>query len=278
MNKLRKRFFVIAISSGKGGVGKTLTTVQMSFYAARMGKKVLILDGDLGLSNVDIVLGLRPRYNIYDVINGTAELKDILLEGPMGVSIIPTGSGISSLSELSWVEKISFFSELETISQDFDFMIIDAGAGIGKNVIHLNKISDQHVIVTTPEPHAMADAYAAIKTLYLENETTNFHILVNHATSDQEGFQTWKKLQNVAHQFLNCQLHFLGSVPHDQKIASIIAKQQPIDVHGIHTVSGQAWHKSFHNLPAFSMNEQNVTFEKTFWENFTHSDLNEEIR
>ncbi len=244
MKRRDKKPWVISVASGKGGVGKTLTTVNMAIAAQRFGYKTLILDGDLGLANVDIVLGLRGRYNINDVLEYRAELKDVLLEGPLGVHIIPSGSGINRLADMKLVQRVQLLDKVEEISGDYDVLVIDTGAGISENVLHLNSVSDALMVVTTPEPHALADAYAFIKVMCEHHGKRDFHIVINQVISESQGLKVFQRLTDITKRFLNLDLLFGGSVPKDVLIERSVMLQRAADENITHTRSGQAWNEA----------------------------------
>jgi flagellar biosynthesis protein FlhG len=234
---------VIAVSSGKGGVGKTLTTVHLATAASRLGKRVLVLDGDMGMANVDVVLGLHARYNINDVLENNIPLRDIILEGPLGIRIIPSGSGIAKLANLGYVQRAKLVEHIEALNEEFDLLLIDTGAGISETVQHLNHVADQVVVVTTPEPHAMTDAYALIKVLQQNNEELNVSLLVNMVHSDEEGLKVSARLAEVGQRFLGMEIGYLGCIPVDPQVQKSVARRQVATESATHTISGQAWNK-----------------------------------
>lgn len=232
---------VISITSGKGGVGKTLTSIHLAMNARRRGDRVLLLDGDLGLSNVDVVLGLKARYNIKDVIDGHATLKDIILEGPYGVHIIPSGSGISSLTALSHFQKQILLDQTRDIEGAYDTIFIDTGAGISDCVMHFNRIADRVIVVTTPEPHAMTDAYAMIKVLNEQTENPSVFLLINQARSADESVKVFSRLAEVSQRFLKLKIFHLGHIPYDPDVPMRVLKRRVALSDVAHTLAGQAW-------------------------------------
>ncbi|MEZ4744211.1 MAG: MinD/ParA family protein [Bdellovibrionota bacterium] len=266
--KPKKRSLVITISSGKGGVGKTLTTVNFALAASRMGLKVLIFDGDLGLANVDVVLGLQARYNIRDVFNGHAKIEDIILDGPLGVKIIPSGSGIASLQQLTLLQKQLLASELYSLDGLFDIVLIDTGAGISDNVIHLNLIADQSIVVTTPEPHAMTDAYALIKVIKESRSTCLTSLLVNMTRTESEGQNVAKRICDVAEKFMNSHIKYLGSVPQDAQVSRSVLIRRAISEDSIHTLSGQAWNKIARSMLSrhIQLSSTEGPQDRSFWQ------------
>ena len=255
---------IISVASGKGGVGKTLTVVHLALSFRRLGKKVLVFDGDLGMANIDVVLGLHPTATLYDVLEGTATLKEILLTGPLGIQIIPSGSGLASLQNLSYVQKQILLSQLSELRSLYDVLLLDSGAGIGDNVMHINGLADVHVIVTTPEPHAMTDAYAVMKVLSETKKINKFQLLVNMTVSEAEGSYTADRLSQVAKQYANFSISYLGHVPKDSVLSKKIFQLSKILTAPEQTISAQAWHlmarKLVTRFPTHSV-------APSFWEN-----------
>jgi flagellar biosynthesis protein FlhG len=241
--KSKPRPWILSVASGKGGVGKTLTTVNMAIAAQKMGLKTLVLDGDLGLANVDIVLGLRARYNINDVLESRKELEEILLEGPLGVHVIPSGSGLAQLAELKLSQRVQILDKIEAIASRYQLLLIDTGAGISSNVTHLNSVADAIMLVTTPEPHALTDAYAFLKVMHEQYARKNFNIIVNQAISEAQGLKIYQSLADVSKRFLNIDIRFGGTVPKDAMLERSVMLQRAADDRVAHTRSGQAWNE-----------------------------------
>ena len=219
---------VITIASGKGGVGKTNFTANLAIALTELGKKVLILDADLGLANIDLVLGISPPLNLYHIIHEHKDITDILFEGPNGLKIIPGGSGIQELADLKEWELERFLTKLSIIEKDFDFLLIDTGAGISKNVLNFTLAADEIFVITTPEPTSLADAYGLIKTLNRYKFPGIIKIIVNRTYHPEEGELAANKLKIVADRFLkNCHLEILGSIPEDRMVGDAVKKQQP---------------------------------------------------
>ncbi len=218
---------VLSVTSGKGGVGKTSIVVNMAILLASKEKKVLVLDADLGLANIDVMLGLTPKYNIQHVLEGQCLLEDIILEGPKGIKIIPASSGIQELADLTPEQKICLMNSLDYFDQDIDYMIIDTGAGISKNVMYFNTAAQRVLVVCTGEPTSITDAYALIKVLRKQYGVKHFDLIVNNVSSKVEGDQVARKLTLVCERFLgDVALEVLGSIPTDMSIPECIKGQK----------------------------------------------------
>ena len=219
---------VIAVSSGKGGVGKTNVTVNLALAIAETGKKVLIMDADLGLANVDIMLGLKPEHNLYHVLQGERTLEEIIVDGPGGVKIIPAASGIKQMSELTPMENAGVIRAFSEISNDVDVLIIDTAAGISDSVIAFAKASQEVVVVVCDEPASLTDAYALIKVLNTDYGVQKFRVLTNMTHSAQEARELYNKLVAVTDRYLDATLINMGTVPYDDYLRKAIKKQKPV--------------------------------------------------
>jgi flagellar biosynthesis protein FlhG len=228
MNRQSGDVRVIAVTSGKGGVGKTNVTANLAILAAQQGRRVLVVDGDLGLANVEIVFGLTPRYHLGHLLDGTAELPQVLASGPEGVRVLPGGSGVRSLTALDDAQKLRFMSALDTIEDDFDLVLIDTGAGIGDNVLFFVGGAQEALLVLTPEPTSLSDAYAAVKVLSLEGGVEHFNVLVNLAATEQQARDIYEKLCTVSRRFLKARLKLLGQLPRDENIHRAVLLQRPL--------------------------------------------------
>lgn len=220
---------VIAVSSGKGGVGKTNVVSGLALSLARAGKKVLIIDADLGLANIDIIFNIRPELNISDVINKEAELKEIVVKLTDNISLIPAGSGISDLTRLSEAQKLSLINEFDTLDDDIDYVLVDTGAGISDNVLYFNLASDDCVVVTTPEPTAITDAYALMKVMAGEHGYRYFKLIVNMVKSEKEAKKVYFSLSQAVSKFLGgTVIEYLGFLPYESKVSESVIKRMPV--------------------------------------------------
>jgi flagellar biosynthesis protein FlhG len=223
----RKTVRTITIASGKGGVGKTNVVANLAIALRKMGKEVLILDADLGLSNVDILLHLAPRYNIQHVIRGEKRLKDVIVEGPHGIKVLPASSGVQELTHLDAFQRMRLLEEFEAYEEDIDVLLIDTSAGISENVAFFCVASREIVIVTSPEPTALTDAYALIKVLFTRYQEKEFRVLVNSARNSADAKEVYRKLATAADRFLSVSLDYLGYLPYDKSVHEAVRAQKP---------------------------------------------------
>lgn len=219
---------IITITSGKGGVGKTNIVANLGFALSRLGKKVLILDADLGLGNLDVLLGLAPKYNLSHVVQGDKKLEEVVVAGPGNLKILPAASGIQELTELSGSERNLIFSQLQAYIQEFDIMLIDTAAGISSNVLYFNIHADDILVVATPEPTSITDAYALMKVLSVQYGTDHFKLVVNGAASDHEADEVFRQLSLVADRFLSISIEYYGCITMDEKVKKGVRQQKVV--------------------------------------------------
>lgn len=205
----------ISITSGKGGVGKTNIVANLAIATAQRGKKVLIIDCDLGLSNIDVLVGLNPPYNLMHALNGELKLKDVLVTGPSGVRVLPAPFGMQDITALTREQKLNLLTVLEHMDEEFDLILLDTGAGISSNVMFFNMVANHIVVIMTPDPTSMTDAYALIKVMNTQYDEQHFHLLVNNVRSDADGLAFFRRLTGVTHNFLNVSVDYVGCIPHD---------------------------------------------------------------
>jgi flagellar biosynthesis protein FlhG len=217
---------VIAVTSGKGGVGKTNIVANLGFAFTRLDKKVLILDADLGLGNLDVLLGLAPKYNLSHVLTGEKSISEIMVEGPGRLLILPAASGIQELTQLSKQQKVQILSELDAVIDDVDLLLIDTAAGISSNVMDFNVTAQEIIVVVSPEPTAITDAYALMKILALKYAEKNCQLIVNLASTAQQGSEVFRQLNLVTERFLDMSIKFVGSVLFDANVVNGIKKQK----------------------------------------------------
>ncbi len=219
---------VIAVASGKGGVGKTNITVNLGVALSSMGKEVLLLDADLGLANIDVMLGLHPQYNLQHVLDGSKTLQEIIVEGPAGLKIIPAASGVQKMAELSPAEHAGMIQAFSELNQHIDILMIDSAAGIADSVISFTRAAQEVIIVVCDEPASITDAYALIKLLSRQYNVDHFHIIANMARNVQEGRELFNKIAMVCERFLEVNLDFMGIVPFDDDLRRAVKKQRAV--------------------------------------------------
>jgi flagellar biosynthesis protein FlhG len=219
---------VIAVSSGKGGVGKTNVAANVAVALARSGKRVLVLDADIGLGNLDVLLGLVPRYTIEDVLSGTRTLDEIAVEGPAGIQVLPASSGVPHLTALTDSQQIIIYEQLEQLAGGMDVLLIDTGAGISSNVTSFASSAHETIIVATPEPTSLTDAYALIKVLARRYRERHFKVLVNQAKTRREAAEVFSKLDRAIDQFLHVAVEYVGYIPHDDYVPLAVMRQKAV--------------------------------------------------
>lgn len=219
---------VIAISSGKGGVGKTNMSINIAIAYAQLGKKVLVMDADLGLANVNVAMGIIPKYNLYHLIRQKKKMKDIIINTDFGIQIVAGASGFSKIANLSNEERENFIEEIAKMDA-VDVIVIDTSAGVSSNVLDFIAAADDAIIVTTPEPTAITDAYGIIKIIATEIDNMNLglKLIVNRVKSVTEGKKVAERVINIASQFLNLKVDYLGYVYDDPQVSRAILKQKP---------------------------------------------------
>ncbi len=217
---------VISVTSGKGGVGKTNIVANLGYAFAQLGKKVLILDADLGLGNLDVLLGLAPKFNLSHVILGEKSVKDIIVEGPGKMLILPASSGIQELTQLTQNQKVQILSELDQLIDVVDILFIDTAAGISSNVMDFNVTAHEIIVVVSPEPTSITDAYALMKVLSLKYAERCCKVIVNLAVTSQQAREVFRQLNTVTERFLDMTLDYLGSVQFDANITRGVKHQK----------------------------------------------------
>ena len=217
---------VIAVTSGKGGVGKTNIVANLGFAFSNIGKKVLILDADLGLGNLDVLLGLAPKYNLSHVFMGEMNIAGVLEFGPGNMQILSAASGIQELTHLSLEQKVQILSELDRLIDDVDILLIDTAAGISSNVMDFNVSAQEIIVVVSPEPTSITDAYALMKVLSLKYSEKRCKLLVNMVSSPREGQEIFRQLDVVTNRFLDINIDYLGCVLYDEKVTMGVRRQK----------------------------------------------------
>ncbi|MEY2721175.1 MAG: hypothetical protein RL597_620 [Pseudomonadota bacterium] len=218
----------IAVSSGKGGVGKTFLSLNLAAALATRGHAVWLFDGDMGLANVHVLLGIQPEFDISDAVEGRCTLSQTLFDGPGGIKVIPGASGKRDMAEMDALEMTQIIQALATVKPPADFMLIDTGAGIGKHVTTLARLADTIVVVVCDEPASLADAYGLIKVMYRDFGSRNFEIVVNDVSTIHRGQQVFERLQQVAMRFLELNLVLAGVVPHEPEAMMVTRRRETL--------------------------------------------------
>ena len=224
----KKKAKIITITSGKGGVGKSNFVVNMGITLHKKGKKVLIFDADIGMGNDDVLVGVLPRYNVFDLLEGK-DINEVVVEGPYGINLLPGGSGINYIENLEEKERLAFIEKLTSLDE-YDYIFIDTGAGINKNVLAFIACSEETIVITTPEPTSLTDAYSLIKATDHFKLTDTANVIVNRAFSIKDGEETYNKLKRAVDKFLTIKINYLGSISEDRKLVEGVRAQVPFTI------------------------------------------------
>ena len=220
---------VFSVTSGKGGVGKTNISVNLAVSLAKQGKRVVLLDADLGLANVDVLLGMAPDLNLFHLFHKGVSLKQVLYKTPYGFHILPASSGVSEMLSLSTGQKLDLLEAMDYLEGKIDFLIVDTGAGINDNVLYFNLAARERLLVLTTEPTSLTDAYALVKVMHLNHAVNRFRVVVNMAPSEKAAKQIFGKLYAACDHFLDgISLDFVDFIPHDPTVRQAVIKQTPI--------------------------------------------------
>lgn len=230
--KAAKKYFpphetrMISITSGKGGVGKTNIAANLAYLLAMMNQKSMVLDADTGLANIDVILGINSQYNLYHVLAGEKTLAETLVNGPGGIKILPSASGMPEMTDLSRGQKLTLIDELNSLNESLDFLLIDTAAGISSNVMYFNMAAREIIVVTTPDPAAITDAYALIKILYQRHAKKRFRLIVNMVQNSAEAKEVYGRLSHATEHFLNLTIEYLGFVLLDNMVLEAVKQQK----------------------------------------------------
>ncbi len=219
---------VIAVTGGKGGVGKTSISANLGVAFAELGRRVLLLDADLGLANLDVILGLHAERNLSHVMQGECSLEDVLVTGPKGMRVVPGASGIQHMAEMTPAENAGLIHAFSEVANDVDVLLIDTAAGISDLVISFSRAAQEQIVVVCDEPASITDAYAIIKLLNREHGISRFRILANMVKSVQEGRDLYNKMCRVTDQYLDVMLNYMGSIPYDEQLRKAVRSQKPV--------------------------------------------------
>ncbi len=225
---------VITVTSGKGGVGKSNTAINLAIQFKKQGKKVIILDADLGLANIEVMFGTVPKYSLYDMIKNGRDIKEVITNGPMDIGFISGGSGIADMANLSRRELETIINNLSKLDSMADVLIIDTGAGISDSVMEFLLSSSEILLVTTPEPASITDSYSLLKALgrnrHFEKNDTTVWFIGNKVKNEKEGRELFQKLDAVVNRYLEIKINYLGSVPYDTQLEKAVMQQKPVSI------------------------------------------------
>lgn len=261
----------IAVASGKGGVGKSNVAVNVALELAALGHRVTLLDADMALANADVLLGISPKYHLGHVLTGQRTLPEVQIEVMPGLRLIPGGSGVAELSSLTLDQHARLMAELRAIETDSDFMIIDTAAGIAGNVIGILKAVAEAIIVTTPDPTALVDAYATIKLMHQAAPDTRIRIVVNDVVDLSDADHIFKQLRMTTARFLNRDIEFLGTIPHDSELIDAVREQRPVVQYAPETPASRALRLIARHLE-ISQSKLHEPKKTSFWSVLTAAD------
>lgn len=219
---------VIAVTGGKGGVGKSNVSVNLGIALSQMGRRVVLLDADLGLANIDVLLGLTANRNLADVLTGECSLKDVLVDGPGGIKIVPASSGTQRMTQLTTLEHAGLINAFSELGDQIDVLIIDTAAGISESVVSFLRAAQELLFVVCDEPTSITDAYALIKLMNRDYDINRFRILANQVRNEEEGRHLFGKLTRVTERFLDVALQYVGHVPYDEAVRKAVQRQKAV--------------------------------------------------
>lgn len=217
---------IITVTSGKGGVGKSNFVVNLAITLQKMGNKVLIFDADVGMGNDDVLMGFLPKYNVFDIILNGKDIDDVVVTGPFGVKLLPGGSGISRVNEISNYQRTRFLDKLSKL-EDIDYILMDTGAGINRSVLGFIACCEELIVLTTPEPTSLMDAYSLLKAVAHFKIKTEAKVVINRTIEKNEGQETFNKFQNAVKNFLKMDTFYLGNIAEDKKLVQAVRNQEP---------------------------------------------------
>ncbi len=269
-NKRRKDAspFIMTVTSGKGGVGKTNVVANLSHSLALLGRKVMVMDADMGLGNIDLLLGLVTKYTIEHVISGEKLLQDVVVESPGGVLILPASSGIEELTSLEPLQKMNLTAQLEELLDLVDILLIDTSAGISSNVMYFNSLAQEILVVVSPEPTSLTDAYALMKVHSQRHAGKRYKILCNAVKGEREAMEIFKRLSMVTQRFLNISLDPYGYIPNDEHVPMAVRQQKLLIETYPHCEAAQKFHILAKKIDEKLFQSQDNAGMKTLRRNF----------
>lgn len=264
---------VIAVSSGKGGVGKTNVSVNLAVSLAKENKEVMLLDADLGLANVDVLLGLNPEYDLSHVISGERTLEEVIIDGPSNLKIIPASSGTSRMANLTAVEQAGLINAFSELGYMLDVLVVDTGAGIADSVLNFCCASQEVIVVVCDEPASITDAYAFIKVMSRERHVERFQVLANMSHTAHEGRELFHKLSKATERFLDVTLTFMGSIPYDPRLRKAVQHQRAVVDAFPRSPSAQALKRLARQVDNWPDSENTTGHLEFFIERLIYSDV-----
>jgi len=260
----------IAVTSGKGGVGKTNIVANLSVSLSELGKKVVVLDADFGLANLDVLLGLTPRYHLGHVLYGDKDIGEIMVQGPEGISIIPASSGLQQMSELTLLQRNRLIEGFSRLDMGIDYFIIDTAAGVSRNVVHFLISANEVFVVCAPEPPAIVDAYAIIKIILAEDSEKPIRVIVNSVRQAEDAYEVFCQINSVVKQFLNREIDYLGYVERDSHVQLAVKSQMLVT----HRFPNAPASRCFRNLAQQIVQSENNVFDGLVWEKLLNDWIN----
>jgi flagellar biosynthesis protein FlhG len=262
-NENSRKARIITVTSGKGGVGKSNFVVNLGIALQQMGKQVLIFDADVGMGNDDILMGFLPKYNIFDVIFNGKEIHEVIITGHSGVKLLPGGSGLSKVEELTDEQRENFIKKLESLS-GLDYILMDTGAGINRSVLGFVACCEELVVLTTPEPTSLTDAYSLLKAVNHFKIKHSAKVIINRALDEKEAMLTYNKFNNAVYNFLKMKLEYLGSIAEDKKLVQAVRSQRPFMVSFPNCDASQDINKIARKLIGTENSEQKLGVQSLF--------------
>jgi flagellar biosynthesis protein FlhG len=238
----------IAVTSGKGGVGKTQLSANLALALGKRGQKVLLVDADLGLASLDLALGIHPHADLLSVLRGERGIDDILVEVAYGVQLVPACPGRYEMANLGTAEREKLRATIEDLARRFDVLIIDTGAGIGANSVGFASLANEVLLVTTPDPTSLRDAYAMAKVLNKRAGVDTIQLVANQVASEAGGLEVYERLLGISQRFLSLELHYLGCLPKDETVARAVASGHPYVIGAPHSKAARALESLVHKL------------------------------
>jgi flagellar biosynthesis protein FlhG len=239
---------VIAVTGGKGGIGKSNISVNISIALAEMRRRVVLLDADLGLANIDVLLGIRAEKTIANVLSGECDLRDILVRGPGGIKIVPAASGVQHMASLNAQQHGAMIQAFSDLSDQIDVLVIDTAAGISDTVVSFVRAAQEILVVVCDEPSSITDAYALIKLLNKEYGISRVRVIANMVANAKEGHHLFMKLSGVCERFLDITMQYAGAIPYDENVRKAIQKQKAVVEFSPHCKASQAYRQIAHKI------------------------------